>query len=620
MESTRDVVPTSQEVLRLAGITISLNSIEVLHDVDLSVSRGEVHAIVGEHGSGKSLLAKVMSGVLTPDSGELFFDGSCVNTFSRALFLKLGIDAVLNLPPIHPAYSVAENLLVPGARNRRELFFHSRNCVELAREYLRRYDFDLDPTIKVNRLSLSKQTLIAVLRALYNPPRLIILDETLERLLGLDREKVIAMLAQFKKAGMAIVLITHAMGEIYSLADNVSIIREGRILLTESIPEIDKISLLQLAYTGMLGEGTPVRFNKDFYHMLMYNEVILEKLPSPVLVVDNAGKVIMLNDHAKSWFKHQLEPYPGVPLSDLFDRSETEISDFLYRAMEKKAEAHNRNLRFDHQKTRTNADVTLFPIFDGAQVLGYIIILQDITEREKLREQVALSEQLASVGLLAAGVAHEINNPLATVANLLEGLKYVRSKDPALNEIRQDLQDQFNYIGNIVDNLVSFSSVRDTSTEEDIDIADVLHKMIRLIKTDAERRKISINLDQGTVPLIVRVNQNQIRQVMLNLFRNSFEAMPEGGNIAITVSPFKTERGMIVRIIFADTGCGLSCEDPNDIFLPFYSSKKTWGKNLGLGLSISYNIIKNHGGQISARSRQGCGCEFEVSLPYAGTS
>ena len=145
----------------------------------------------------------------------------------------------------------------------------------------------------------------------------------------------------------------------------------------------------------------------------------------------------------------------------------------------------------------------------------------------------------------------------------------------------------------------------------------MIEEIIALIKYSAEHQHITISFKKDLEVLTLNANKTEIQQVILNLFKNSFDAMPAGGEIFVQTSRFQENDVHFVRMIFHDTGPGICDENLNNIFLPFYSTKKDSEHNLGLGLSVSYSIIKKYNGTIMVQNIDGAGCQFVITLPRA---
>jgi signal transduction histidine kinase len=264
--------------------------------------------------------------------------------------------------------------------------------------------------------------------------------------------------------------------------------------------------------------------------------------------------------------------------------------------------------------SQTVNNVRTLPIYDEKLLIGNIIIIEDVTEFDKLQKQVILSEKLASVGLLAAGVAHEINNPLEIVYNYLKYLKY-SFDDAKLHETVDELHEEITYIARIVRDLLSLSGTAQVEREE-IDINEMIRSTIGLLKHSARDKGITIQFSSSEDGLPLTVNRNEIKQVILNLVKNSFEAMPGGGEIRIDTARITDDQGVpCAAIAFSDTGPGIPECNLSNVFMPFYTTRRGTGDNIGLGLSICYGIVKRHSGTMSVRNLEHAGCQFTIRLP-----
>jgi len=227
------------------------------------------------------------------------------------------------------------------------------------------------------------------------------------------------------------------------------------------------------------------------------------------------------------------------------------------------------------------------------------------------RQQIGHSEKLASIGRLAAGVAHEINNPLTGVLTFAHLL---RDKENMEEQDKQDLDliiNETTRAGEIVRGLLDFARERPTARKP-ADLNDVVRQTMRLIRSQKQVEQITIK--ELLAENLPRANgdENQIQQVLLNLSLNACESMPGGGTLTISTS----QRDGKVVVEVADTGCGIPREHLDQIFDPFFSTKPV-GKGTGLGLSVSYGIIEQHGGKLEVESEEGRGTTFTIVLPVA---
>jgi len=241
---------------------------------------------------------------------------------------------------------------------------------------------------------------------------------------------------------------------------------------------------------------------------------------------------------------------------------------------------------------------------------GYIFIAKDITERKELENQIFQSEKLAAIGKLAAGMAHEINNPLFVISGRVELLL---AEKRLANKTRQELSiisTQAERIRKLVDQLLKFSRKKTPSLEV-VNINDTIESVMPLL---SYHKLPDYNIEivkefEKNLPLI-KGDLNQLQEVFVNLFINAYQSMSEGGRLTIKTGNYLKR---FVQVTISDTGGGIAAEDLKNIFLPFFSTKKN---GTGLGLSICYNIIKAHNGSLDVESQSGKGTAFIIRLPF----
>ena len=602
----------AEELLRLTNISLDYGQFRALKDIHFSLDYSEVHAIVGEHGAGKSSVGMVISGILPSQSGFITFEGKKYHSLSLNAARKLGIEMVhQHVLSLNERVTVAENLFLTTAPY--NALARKHKMIEAATAFLSQYDIDLDPLIRVKNLNLPERIFVDILKHLYANPRLLILDEALEKLSSDALNKVIDMLTSLKQAGMSVLFITHRIDDIYHLADRVSIIKNGEILLTEEVKNIDKINLIKMAYTQISADPQVTDLNKEFYQLLKYNEAILQNLPVNLIVTDNKNRIKMVNEHCKQSFGLTEASYLNVHIEELFSSDNAEAARLIKRAFSFQKEKMFYQLPITVNDINITSNIKTFPIYDGTFLIGNIIIIEDMTEYDRLQKQVILSEKLASVGLLAAGVAHEINNPLEIIYTYLSYVKY-RFRAPEFHKVVDTVHEQISSIANIVSNLRSFSD-DNTIIDKEIELNGEIRNMLNLLKHNAKYRHITIRFEPYEHELVIRANKHEIKQVILNLLKNSFEAMPSGGEIFIKTMQITEDGSEFVQMIFKDTGPGICDENPSNVFLPFYSTKKGQENNFGLGLSVSYGIIKKYNGTISVENIDSSGCQFTIKFP-----
>ena len=258
---------------------------------------------------------------------------------------------------------------------------------------------------------------------------------------------------------------------------------------------------------------------------------------------------------------------------------------------------------------------------DSKKIIGTLSSGEDITKRKQTEVELIRSEKLASVGQLAASVAHEVNNPLAGILVYLKLLlkKFGENKLQAEDTERQLLKMEKELVrtSRIIRNLLDFSR-QSEPTKKPLEINSVIESALALVKHQINLENIQLkkNLDPK-LPLVL-ADFDQIQQVLINIFQNSTQAMPDGGNMTITTSSAKGIlidgiKNNTVRIDIKDTGIGISKENLDKLFTPFFTTKEK-GKGVGLGLSVVHGIIEQHKGKIVVESEPNMGTKFSVYL------
>jgi two-component system NtrC family sensor kinase len=253
---------------------------------------------------------------------------------------------------------------------------------------------------------------------------------------------------------------------------------------------------------------------------------------------------------------------------------------------------------------------------DGAAsvTVGTIVIIEDITGRVHLEEQLQISEKMASIGLLAAGVAHEVNTPLTGISSFTQML--LEGADPNDDKTRllEKIERQTFRAAKIVNSLLTLSRPAASGAAEraPVDLNAIINDVLSLLEHQFEISKIKVRRELSSTPAVVYGIEHKLQQVFLNLFLNARDAMPKGGWLAITT---RVESGRVVAEV-SDTGSGIPSEHLARIYDPFFTTKVI-GQGTGLGLSITYGIVHEHEGSINCESGIGQGTRFVLGFPHA---
>jgi len=354
-------------------------------------------------------------------------------------------------------------------------------------------------------------------------------------------------------------------------------------------------------YTSLEQKALEVARLKDF------SENIVESLNVGVLAIDLEGTVEAWNTRMEQLFGVARNDAVGRPLSELLPPEL--VHEIASRGDQEQVTGIYKH-RLVHQGKSVVINVSITPLVGkSAERIGRLLLFDDVTQRDRMEEQLTQTEKLTSLGLLAAGVAHEVNTPLAVISNYIQMLaKQMPEGDPRHTIIDKIVKQTFR-ASEIVNNLLNFSRTGPGELA-DVDLNRVVEETLSLVAHPLRASQIQVvkQLTEGIPP--VRGSANKLQQVFLNLFLNARDAMPSGGMLEVRSAAHNGS----VEVEVADTGNGITREHIHKIFDPFFTTK-TSGRGTGLGLSVSYGIIKEHAGKIDVRSTPGRGTSFHVEFP-----
>jgi PAS domain S-box-containing protein len=346
-------------------------------------------------------------------------------------------------------------------------------------------------------------------------------------------------------------------------------------------------------------------------------QAIFDSIADGVVIYDSGGFVQHRNHVCPRLFPK--ETIVGASCNRLFhpDTQHSPVTCPVERALT----GESVQLSFTSSKNGESPryfDITATPIEDPTGKNRALIFLRDVTDKRVQELQLLQAEKMSSIGLLAAGVAHEINNPLTSVAGYAEALlRRFRDEPDLLDDPRLEVFNSYLSIiiresyrcKGIIDCLLSFSRKSDGSTDR-VDVNEALQEVLELVRHKSRYENVDIREEfQADLPP-VRGDAAGLRQVFMNLLINAHQAIKGAGRVTIATSA--ADSSVIIRV--SDTGCGIDPGHLDHIWDPFFTTKSV-GQGLGLGLAVTFNIVKRHEGEIKVESTKGEGSTFTVILP-----
>jgi hypothetical protein len=351
----------------------------------------------------------------------------------------------------------------------------------------------------------------------------------------------------------------------------------------------------------------------ELERMREFSENILESLNDGLAVVNRDDRIVRWNRRLEELYGVRHEDAVAHRLDELFESGFVEVLRSSRRESPEGGAFYRVPLTTRHDPARrllVNMATTPLRDSDGA-VAGSIIVVEDISARVQLEEQLQISEKMASIGLLAAGVAHEVNTPLTGISSFTQMLLQGAEPDDPKTKVLEKIERQTFRAAKIVNGLLNLARPAQTDSGA-VDLNVVINDVLVLLEHQLRTGRIQVRKELSSSPLLIQGVEYKLQQVFLNLFLNARDAMPRGG--WLTIATRDEESGAVIEI--GDTGSGIPPEQLSRIYDPFFTTKEI-GKGTGLGLSITYGIVQEHGGAINCESTLGQGTRFTLSLPMS---
>ncbi len=349
----------------------------------------------------------------------------------------------------------------------------------------------------------------------------------------------------------------------------------------------------------------------EYERLKDFNENIVESISVGVFAVDLEDKIEFWNSQMEVMYALPRWQALGRPLSEVFP---AQFLEEFYRVRTTPG-IHNLykyRLNTPAGETRTT-NIAIAPLVTKKfNVIGRLVLVDDITERIELESQLSQAEKMSSIGLLAAGVAHEVNTPLAVISSYAQLLAKQLQGDDKRYPLLDKITKQTFRASEIVNNLLNFSRTSGAEFGE-VQVNKVIRETLALLEHQLKTARVKVQENLCEHLPTIHGNAGKLQQVFLNLFLNAKDAMPDGGTLEV-----RTGNGTGVNVTVSDTGSGIAQEHIERIYDPFFTTKnhpRDGRRGTGLGLSVTYGIIQEHAGKIRVESHIGSGTTFHLEFP-----
>jgi two-component system, NtrC family, sensor histidine kinase HydH len=347
--------------------------------------------------------------------------------------------------------------------------------------------------------------------------------------------------------------------------------------------------------------------DRTLARMKTYTENVVESMADALISIDNEKKIVTLNRRAGEILGVAEKELKGKGIGEVLGKK----GEKLLQGEENRAIVRDEEIKV---KQRSGKEIPLSlsaaPLKDDlGQAIGSVLLLRDLREIRDLQEKVRRGERLASLGRLAAGVAHEIRNPLSSIRGFAQYFRN-RFKDREEElEYASIMVKEVDRLNRVITELLDFARPKEPHREPH-SLENVFDYSLRLLQPELAKKQVEVERDFEPHLPLVRVDRDQISQAILNLLLNSLESINEGGKIRVRLG--KKDSSPSLQVAISDTGRGIPQEDLGKVFEPFFSTKR---KGTGLGLAIVHQIVASHGGDITVESQEGMGTTFRITLP-----
>jgi len=333
-----------------------------------------------------------------------------------------------------------------------------------------------------------------------------------------------------------------------------------------------------------------------------------------LMTLDEQGSVVTINRMAEKVLGVRAEDALGRPLSGIWGEKECP-GDFFEGSYTERQPPSIREIRVHLAGEDRILEISIAPIVEAdGSFRGHLILIEDLTEKRALEDRLRRADRLAALGTLAAGLAHEIKNPLTAVRIFVQMSPEKYQREDFREKFDRIVPRELDRVNELLENLLDL--VRKPRLNiEPLDVRQLIGHTLETLEPEAAKRGVSVMGPDGEEPARAMADESCLSRALHNLVLNGIQAMPGGGQLSVQVrKEVRNDGAQVVEIAVRDTGPGIPADQIDNIFNPFFTSKE---KGTGLGLAVSNKIIEDQGGSLSLKSERGFGTSMTITLPAA---
>ena len=353
---------------------------------------------------------------------------------------------------------------------------------------------------------------------------------------------------------------------------------------------------------------------KEIQELKHFSDLVMLSMTNGLMTLDEQGLVVTFNRMAEKILAVPAGQALGHTLAGIWEK-EDGLADFPGEAFTEKQPASSREIRTQIAGEERILGVSTAPIVEADESFrGHLILIEDLTEKRALEDRLRRADRLAAMGTLAAGLAHEIKNPLTAVRVFVQMSPEKYQKAEFREKFNRIVPRELDRVNELLENLLDL--VRKPRLKiQTLDAGEIIRQTLETLEPEAVKRKVAVKGPDGSGIYNVLADESGLARALHNLVLNAIQAMPGGGQLTVLAQNWVRENGSdVVEITVRDTGPGIPEDQIENIFNPFFTSKE---KGTGLGLAVSNKIIEDQGGSLTLKSERGIGTSMIISLPAA---